>query len=177
MPRQIAFSHISSTGTPPAAGTYLIVGSMLGNVVYLVDVLLANGLYNDTLDVLVPCGGGRLNFVEQVQKVMFMWMIKEESVCVFIPNVVHQGHTPQFGPWALPPFENGFCQFCDLGGGGIVEIDLLVIIDCGVASFDHFDSTEEGVAHEGRENVDTASRFPQIVVQLVDHSCCCHGSI
>jgi hypothetical protein len=84
---------------------------------------------------------------------------------------------PQFGLWASPPFEDWVCQYCDLGGCRILEIDLLVVIDCRVASFDHFDSAEEQVAHKGWDNVDTASRFPQIVVQLVDHGCCCYGSI
>ncbi len=103
---------------------------------------------------------------------MLVWMIKEEGVCVFITDVVNKGDTPQFGPWALPPFEDCVCRYCDFGGRGIVEVDLLVIIDCCVASFNHFDSTEERVANEGRDNVDAASRFPQIVVQLVDHGCC-----
>jgi hypothetical protein len=76
-------------------------------------------------------------------------MIKEEGVRVFIPDVVHQGETPQFGPWPSPLFENGFCRYCDFCGRGIADIDLLFIIDCSVAGFDHFYSTEEGVAHEG----------------------------
>ena len=80
---------------------------------------------------------------------MLVWMIKEEGVCVFIPDVVHEGDMPQFGLWASPPFEDCICRNCDLGGHGIVEIDLLVIVDCCVASFDHFDSTEKGVADEG----------------------------
>ncbi len=84
---------------------------------------------------------------------------------------------PQFGPWASPLFEDYIRQYFDLGGLGTVEIELLVIIDCRVVGFDHFDSTEEGVAHEGWDNVDTASRFLQIVVQLLDHGCCCCGSI
>ncbi len=58
-----------------------------------------------------------------------------------------------------------------------MEIDLLVIIDCRVAGFDYYDSTEEGVADKGWDNVDTASRFLQIVVQLVDHGCCRCGFI
>jgi hypothetical protein len=33
----------------------------------------------------------------------------------------------------------------------------------------NFDSTEERVANEGQDNADAASRFPQIVMQLVDH--------
>ncbi len=118
-----------------------------------------------------------VDFVEQVQTVMLVRMIKEEGVRVFIPDVVHKEDMPQFGPWALPPFEDCVCQYCDLGGRGIVEINLLFIIDCRVAGFDHFDSTEEGVADKGWGNVDTASKFPQIVVQLVDHGCCCCGSI
>ncbi len=61
---------------------------------------------------------------------MLVRMIKEEGVHVFIPDVVHEEDTPQFGPWASPPFEYYVCQYCDLGGCGIVEIDLLVIIDC-----------------------------------------------
>ncbi len=60
---------------------------------------------------------------------------------------------------------------------GIVEIDLLVIIDCCVAGVNHFDSTKERVAYKGQDDVDTASRFPQIMVQLVDHGCCCCGSV
>jgi hypothetical protein len=28
------------------------------------------------------------------------------GVHVFIPDVVHEGDTPQFGPWASPPFED-----------------------------------------------------------------------
>jgi hypothetical protein len=84
---------------------------------------------------------------------------------------------PQFGPWAFPPLEDCVCQHCDLGGSGIIENDLLVIIDCRVASFNHFDSTEEGVANKGWDDVNTARRFLQIVVQHVDHGCCCCGSI
>jgi hypothetical protein len=123
------------------------------------DVLLADGLHHDGVDV-IPCGGGRLHLVEQVQTVIFVQMIKDEGVRVFIPDIVHEGNTPQFGPWALPPFEDCICQYCDLGGCGIVEIDLFVIIDCFVAAFDHFDSTEEGVVDEGWDDVDTARRVP-----------------
>ncbi len=65
--------------------------------------------------------------------VMLVWMIKEEGVHVFILDIVHKEDTPQFCPWALPPFEDCVCQYCDFGGRGIVEVDLLVIIDCHVA--------------------------------------------
>ncbi len=58
------------------------------------------------------------------------------------------------------------------GGRGIAEVELLVIIDCRVDGFNHFDSTEDRVADKGWDNVDTARRFLQIVVQLVDHGCC-----
>jgi hypothetical protein len=108
---------------------------------------------------------------------MLVWMIKEEGVCVFIADIVIEGDTPQFGPRALPPFEDCVCQYCDFGGRGIVEVDLLVIIDCCVAGFNQLDSTEKRVANKGRDNVDAVSRFPQIVVQIVDHSCCCCGSV
>jgi hypothetical protein len=37
---------------------------------------------------------------------MLVWMIKEEGVRVFIADVVNKGDMPQFGPWALPPFED-----------------------------------------------------------------------
>ncbi len=50
-------------------------------------------------------------------------------------------------------------------------------MDCRVAGFEHFHSTEESVAKKGQDDVDAACRFPQIVVQLVDHGCCCCGSI
>ncbi len=108
---------------------------------------------------------------------MLVWMIKEEGVCVFITDVVNKGDPPQFGPQALPPFEDCVCQYCDSGCCGILEVDLLVIIDCCVAGFNHFDSTEERVAYKGWEDVDAASRFPQIVMQLVGHGCCCCGSV
>ncbi len=103
-------------------------------------------------------------------------MIKEEDVRVFIANIVNKGDTPQLGPWASPPFEDCIFQYCDFGGCCIVEVDLLVSIDCCVAGFNHLDSTEE-IANKRRDNVDAARRFPQIVVQLVDHGCCCCGSI
>jgi hypothetical protein len=63
------------------------------------------------------------------------------------------------------------------GGRDIVEINLLVIIDCSIAGFNYFDSTEERVANKGWDNVDAVCRFLQIVVQVVDHGCCCCGSI
>ncbi len=90
---------------------------------------------------------------------MLVWMIKEEGVHVFVVDVVNEGDMPQFGSWALPPFEDCVCRYCDFGDRGIIEVDLLVIIDCCVTSFNHFDSTEERVANEGRDNVDAASRF------------------
>ncbi len=80
---------------------------------------------------------------------------------------------PQFGPWVSPTFENGFHQYFNLGGCGIIEMVLLVTIEYRIAGFGSFDSTEEGVAHKGWDNVDTAGKFPQIV----DHDCCCRGSI
>ncbi len=52
------------------------------------DVLPADGLQHDGVDVL-PCGDGRPHLIEQVQTVMFVGMIKEEGVRVFIPDVVH----------------------------------------------------------------------------------------
>jgi hypothetical protein len=115
--------------------------------------------------------------VEQVETDMLVRMIKEEGVCVFIADVVNKGDTPQFSLWALPPFEDCICQYRDFGGCGIIEADLLVIIDCPVAGFDHYYSTEERVANKGQYNVDAACRFLQIVVQLVDHGCCYCGSI
>jgi hypothetical protein len=108
---------------------------------------------------------------------MLVRMIKEEGVRVFIVDVVNKGDTPQLGPWTSPPFKDCVCRYCDFGGRGIVEVDLLVIIDCCVASFNHLDSTEERVANKKRDNVDAVSRFPHSVVQLVDHGCCCCGSI
>ncbi len=106
---------------------------------------------------------------------MLVWMIKEEGVRVFIADGVNEGHTPQFGPWVLPPFEDCIFRNHDFGGRGIVEVVLLVFIDYCVASFNHFCSTEERVANKGREDVDAACRFLQIVVQLVDHGYCCCG--
>ena len=126
---------------------------------HIVDVLPANGLQHDGVDVL-PCGGGRFHLVEQVETVMLVWMIKERVSCIFVVDVVNDGDMPQFGPWALPPFEDCICLYCDFGGCSIIEVDLLVIIDCCVASFNHFDRTEERVANKGRNNVDAASRFP-----------------
>jgi hypothetical protein len=102
---------------------------------------------------------------------------KEEGVRVFISDVVNEGDMPQFGLWASPSFEDCVCQYCDLGGCDTVEIDLFVIIHCRVAGFDHLNSTKEGAADKGWDNVDTARRFPQIVVQLGDCGCCCCGSI
>ncbi len=52
------------------------------------DVLPADGLQHDGVDVLL-CDSGRLHFAEQVQTVMFVWMIKEEGVRVFIRDAVH----------------------------------------------------------------------------------------
>ncbi len=144
--------------------------------VHLVDVFPANGLQDDGVDVL-PCVGGRFHLEEQLETVMLVQMIKEEVVHVFIADVVNKGDTPQFGPWALLPFEDCIYQYRDFGGHSIIEVDLLVIIDCCVASFNHLDSVEESVANNGRDNVDAACRFPQIVVQLVDHGCCCCGSV
>jgi hypothetical protein len=141
-----------------------------------VDVLPADGLQHDGVDVLT-CSGGRFHLVEQVQTVMLVRMITEEDVGVFISDVVHKGDTPQFGLWLLPPFEDCVCQYCDFGGHGIVEVDLLVITDCLLAGFDYFDSTEERVFNKGWDNVDTARRFLQIAVQLVDHGCCHCGPI
>ncbi len=108
---------------------------------------------------------------------MLVRMIKEEGVCVFIVNIVYERDMPQFGPWASPPFEDFVCRYSDFGGCGIVEVDLLVIIDCCVAGFNHLDSTEKRVANKRWDNVDAACQFPQVVVQLVDHGCCCCGSI
>jgi hypothetical protein len=108
---------------------------------------------------------------------MLVWMIKEEGVRFSIADIVDKGDTPQFGPWASPTFENCVCRYRDFVGCGILEVDLVVIIDCHVADFNHFDSTEERVANNGRDNVDAACRFPQIVVQLVGHGCCCCGFV
>ena len=60
------------------------------------DVLPANGLQHDGVDVL-PCGGGRFHLVEQLETVMLGQMIKKEGVHVFIADVVDEGDTPQFG--------------------------------------------------------------------------------
>jgi hypothetical protein len=108
---------------------------------------------------------------------MLVRIIDEEGVRVFIADVVNEGDTQQFGLWALPPFEDCICRNHDFEGCGIVEVDLLVIIDCHVVGFDHFNSTEERVDDRGRDDVDAACRFLQIVVQLVDHGCCCGGSV
>jgi hypothetical protein len=40
---------------------------------------------------------------------MLVRMIKKEGVRVFIADVVNKGDTPQFGPWASPPFEDCIC--------------------------------------------------------------------
>ncbi len=75
---------------------------------HVVDVFLADGLQHDGVDVL-PCGGGRFYVVEQVETVMLVQMIKEEGVRVFFADIVNKGGTPQFGPWALAPFEYCVC--------------------------------------------------------------------
>ncbi len=126
---------------------------------------------------MLPSGGGRFHFVEQVETVKLVQVIKEEGVGVFIADVVNKGDMPQFGPWASPPFEDCVCQYRDFGGRGIIEVDLLVTMDCRVAGFNHFDSTKERVANKKWDDVDAACRFLQIVVQLVDHGCCCRGSV
>ncbi len=83
------------------------------------DLFPAKGLHHDVIDVL-PCGGGRFHLVEQVETVMLVRMIKEEGVHVFIADVVYEGDKPQFGSWALSPFEDCVCQYCDFGGHSIV---------------------------------------------------------
>jgi hypothetical protein len=47
----------------------------------MVDVLPADGLQHDGVDVF-PCGGGRLYLVDWIQTVMHVRMIKEEGVHV-----------------------------------------------------------------------------------------------
>jgi hypothetical protein len=123
-------------------------------------------LQHDGINML-PCGGGRFHLIEQVQTVMLVRMIKEEGVRVFILDVVHKGEMTPFGLWASPPIEDCVFRYCDLGSCGIIEVDLLVIIDCHVAGFDNLDSTEKRVADKGWDDVDTARRFLQIGVQLV----------
>ncbi len=72
-------------------------------------VFPADGVQHDGVDVL-PCGGGRFHIVEQVETVMLVQMIKEEDDRIFIADIVNEGDTPQFGPWALPPFEDCICR-------------------------------------------------------------------
>jgi hypothetical protein len=52
-----------------------------------------------------------------------------------------------------------------------------VIVDGGVACLDHFYGAEERVAHKGWNNVDSVCWFTQFVVQLVDLSRSCRGTI
>ncbi len=71
-----------------------------GQFIDVVDVLPTN-----SLDVLL-CDCGGLHIVGRVQAVIFVRMIEEESVRVFILDIIHQGYMPEFGLQASPPFEN-----------------------------------------------------------------------
>ncbi len=50
-------------------------------------------------------------------------------------------------------------------------------MDGSVASLDHFSGAEERVSHKGWDNVGGTCWFTQFVVQFVDFSCSCRGTI
>ncbi len=59
----------------------------------------------------------------------------------------------------------------------MVKIDLAVVVDGSVASLDHFYGAEKRVSHKRWDNVNGAFWFTQFVVQFVDFSGSCCGTI
>ncbi len=109
---------------------------------------------------------------------MLVRMIKEKGVCVSLQTLSTRGTHHCLAHGHCHPLRIASADTVrDLSGCSSIEVDLLVIINCRVAGLNLLDSTEERVSNKGQDNVDAVSRFPQIVVQLVDHGCSCCGSV
>ena len=105
-------------------------------------------------------------------------MVKEEGVSILVSDSGHKGDTPKLSPRrAYAPSEDSCLRYTDHGRCGIVKIDLDVIVDGSIYSLDHVYGAEERVAHEGWDNVDGVCWFAQYVMQFVDFSCSCCGTI
>ena len=70
-------------------------------------------------------------------------MIKDESICVEVGDNGDQGDAPKIRAGATPSFEHRFCQDCDFGGIRVVEIYLILVVDCCVARVGTFAGAEE----------------------------------
>ena len=69
-------------------------------------------------------------------------MVKCDSFCVHIGDVGDQGYPPQVVAWAAPSMEDGLFRGDNLGGGRLVVIYFLVVVDDCVPSVDKFAGAE-----------------------------------
>jgi len=81
--------------------------------------------------------------VHGVEAVLTGWMIQDESVRVEVGDNGDQGDAPKIRAGATPSFEYCFCRDCDFGGFCVVEIYLILVIDCCVARVGKFAGAEE----------------------------------
>ena len=113
-----------------------------GEFVYVVEVLLAIVLAHLERHMVagdLVCFNG----VHGVEAVLTGWMIQDESVRVEVGDNGDQGDAPKIRAGATPSFEYCFRQDCDFGGFCVVEIYLILVIDCCVARVGKFAGAEE----------------------------------
>ncbi len=105
-------------------------------------VFLAGMVTHTVLDVITrDCHC--LDLIHGVDAVMSVWMIQQESVCVFFGDNLGDGDAPQFCTWVSPPFENRRFRDHNFDGACILEIYFLSIVDFCVASFNKFVGAEK----------------------------------
>jgi hypothetical protein len=73
---------------------------------------------------------------------MFVGIVEEDGVHVYVLYILDKWDLPQFSLGALPTLQNCFLGDCDGVGLGVVEIHFFVIVDRKVSRFDHFAGTE-----------------------------------
>ena len=66
----------------------------------------------------------------------------------------------------VPSLQHCFFEDGNFGGAAIVDVDFLAVADGDVASFGEFSATEERIAFQGRDNVDSPRWFANSVVQF-----------
>ena len=100
-------------------------------------------------------------------------MVECDSFSVYIGDVGDEGYPPQLVAWAAPSTEDGLFGGDNLGGGRLVVIYFLVIVDNCVSGVDKFAGAEKGICCQCRDDVCASCRFPHIVMQFADHGCWC----
>ena len=64
-----------------------------------------------------------------------------------------QGYAPHYGFGAEPSLEDGFFRYNYVYRSAVIDVDFLIVSDCGITHLGKFISAQEGLVSEGGDHV------------------------